>query len=170
MVNPRNIYCIDSCSLIFLLRIFSREVFHPLCTILELLIEDRRLIAPREVFRELQKKDDNVLQWANNFPLLFVEPDIEMLQSVTDIMDTHNTLVSHDSEYPNADPFVVALALNYQHNDEDMVCFVVTEERVAGPGSMAIKIPNVCRDYGIQCVRLVEIFNLEAWVFQEGSA
>ena len=77
--------------------------------------------------------------------------------------DYGSNLVDTDKETPEADPFVIALALAKRSSLFKSECFVVTEETWAGPGG--IKIPNVCADYRVPCIRLVEIFELEGWVF-----
>jgi len=127
------------------------------------LIEAGRLFAPREVLRELEKKDDEILAWAKNFPLIFIEPDAQQLQLVKDILAKHAGLIDPNKYIPDADPFVIALALSRRQGLFPSDCQVVTEEKLAGPGGL--KIPNVCAAYNVPCIRLVNVFELEGWVF-----
>ena len=163
MTNQGRTYCVDTSSLIHLHRDYPRKVFASLWDGCERLIEDGRFFSPREVFRELEKKDDEILRWAKDSWSIFVEPDEGQLRLVASIMYDSAGLVDAAKETPEADPFVIALAWSRRTNLLKTDCHVVTEETWAGLGG--IKIPNVCAQYDIPCIRLVQVFELEGWVF-----
>ena len=129
------------------------------------MIATARMRSPREVLRKLRKKDDAAYDWANSQPLLFAEPDKGVFDLVKEIMLTHREIGNIEKETPVADPFVIALALFIRTASTVSECYVVTEERIAGLGSNAIKIPNVCKAYDIPCIRMVDVFELEDWSF-----
>jgi hypothetical protein len=156
-------YCIDTSSLIYLHRYYPRPVFASLWTHCEGLILNGRLFAPREVLRELERKDDAVRDWAASAGPFFVETDGEQLQFVEEILATFPRLIDHTKETPDADPFVVALARARRGGLAAADCHVVTDETWAGPGG--VKMPNVCGHFGVPCVRLADMFQLETWAF-----
>jgi hypothetical protein len=58
-------YCIDTCALIDLWRRhYPPDVFPGLWEDIERLVNQGRLIAPREVLEELRGVDDEILEWA----------------------------------------------------------------------------------------------------------
>jgi len=66
-----NIYCIDTSSLIDLKK-FPQDIFPSLWQSIERLANEKRLIAPIEVKKEIEKKDDELKQWVkrNNIFIL----------------------------------------------------------------------------------------------------
>lgn len=54
---------------------------------------------------------------------------------------------NHFADKNVADPFLVAKAMNYGYK-------VVTYENSAGKGSSKIKIPDVCEQFGVQCITI----------------
>ena len=72
------------------------------------------------------------------------------------------------SNYPNlmhvasgkslADPWAIALATQYQQG------IVVTEEQPAG-NLQGPKIPDVCKDLGVECVNIAGLVKRENWIF-----
>ena len=74
-------YCIDTCALIDLWRrVYPRDIFRTLWKNIEKFISDGRLIAPREVFKELEKQDDELLEWTRKHKKMFKNLDNEQLQ------------------------------------------------------------------------------------------
>ena len=133
----------------------------PLWDGMERLIEAGRFIAPREVLRELEARDDELLTWAKQNRRMFVNPDEEQLALLTELLEKHPDAWDMEKETPEADPFVITLA-RYQRAGllkED--CHVLAEEQ--GKGTIGRKIPHVCNLYKIPCIRLVDMFELEGW-------
>jgi hypothetical protein len=106
---------------------------------------DGHIIAPREVYNELQSKDDDVAAWAHARVQLFVEPSEAVQRKVGPIQESFKNPGVRD----RADPFVIAEA-------EVRSFTVVTYE-----GTNAItgartrrweeKMPGICEQLGIQC-------------------
>ena len=57
-----------------------------------------------------------------------------------------------------ADPWVIALAMQYQHG------VVVTEEQPTGDLANP-KIPDVCKDLGVEWLTIAGLVKKENWVF-----
>jgi Domain of unknown function (DUF4411) len=104
------VYCIDTSALIDLWRRYPQKVFGGLWAAIEKLIEDGRLIAPREVLRDLQKGDDEVYKWAKKRAKMFVDLDAEQQALLKEVLKDFPKWVDPLSQLPEADPLVIALA------------------------------------------------------------
>lgn len=157
------IYCVDTSSFSEL-RAFRRDVFPRVWTKTEELIAQGRLIAPHEVLRELAKRNTDIYEWAKG-QSIFVELDDAQVAAVRDIQQRFN-ITDHDATGPVADELVVALPLSRiagQLLSPDRY-IVVTQESPGGRG--ATKIPNVCEAFGLECVRLADLFLREGLRFE----
>jgi len=151
-------YCIDTCAVIDL-RSYFPDVFPSLWTSLEGMISQGTLIAPREVFRELEGKEDEVLKWAKKNKSMFLDPDDQQLQWGSRIEEEFPGLVDPDKTTADADPFVVALAICSD-------AAVVTQERsVSHRTSSRVRIPDVCAHHRVDCVTLRDFFKRQGWKF-----
>lgn len=149
-------YCIDTNALIDLWRRFyPPDVFPSLWKNLENLISDRRLVAPREVFKELENLDDELLKWARNHRGMFEDLDYQQVDQVKDILRRFPRLVDENKIIPDADPFVIALARSKGWT-------VITSENPGNPGGPP-RIPDVCKEYEVRCIKLLEFFREQKW-------
>ena len=74
-------------------------------------------MAPREVRRELEKKEDNgALSWVKANTSLLRDLDADQSSVASDLVSSprYRDLIDLDAEFPDADPFVVALAVTCQ--------------------------------------------------------
>jgi Domain of unknown function (DUF4411) len=118
------------------------------------LVESGDLRATEEVKHELEAQDDELLAWTKEIDDLFVEVDIDIQHEVRGILRDHGRLIH--SGRSGADPFVIALA---RLNE----CAVVCEE---GSGSERNpKIPDVCANVGLQCIRLLDLVREQGWTY-----
>ena len=77
----------------------------------------------------------------------------------------HRGLFDIEKETPDADPFVIALAIVRQRQAALLgECVVVSDEARAEQG-VRPRIPRVCRDpaYNVPCIRTLEMFEREGW-------
>lgn len=149
--TPR--YAIDTCSLTTLRRVYPKDVFPGVWAKISELADNGVLISVEDVYEELKVFDDDVLEWAKEHSNVFVPLDEEIQLTATDILETHTNLLDIKKRKSSADPFLVALAINHS-------CVVVTEERPSG-GPDKSKIPDVCRDYGVSCITLLDMLRSE---------
>lgn len=150
-----NRFCIDTCSLINLKNLYPVTVFPTLWKNIENQIENSLLISPMEVYNEINRGDDALLIWAKRVKnKLFVELNDEQFKIAQSVGHRFPKLIDILKTIPDADPFVIALA-------QSMGCTVVTDEKKTNPN----KIPSVCHEMGIQCVSLLEYFNMNKWEF-----
>lgn len=150
-------YCIDTNALIDLWRRFyPSDIFPSLWKDLEDLISENCLIAPREVLSELGKWDDELLKWAKKHKKMFKDLDYDQMQEVTKILKDFPSLVDPNKTTPDADPFVIALAISKDWT-------VVTSEKPSTGGRA--KIPDVCKKCNVKCISLIEFFREQKWTY-----
>jgi hypothetical protein len=114
------------------------------------------LIAPKEVFNELQRRDDDLRDWARNHKKMFIELDEEQAKEVLIIVHKFPTLIDSEKTTPDADPFVIGLALSKGWT-------VIASER-SNPGGKP-RIPDVYRNYNVKCIKLVEFIRERGWKY-----
>lgn len=153
-------YCFDTSAIIEpWRRTHPRDIFRTLWNGIETLIDSGEIVCPDEVFYELERKDDEILEWARRRGQMFIPIDDGIQDAVTNILATANfeNLIKPGSQRNQADPFVIGLA-------QVRRLTVVTYERRQG----SIKkptIPDVCSHFDISCVGLVDLMRAEGWTF-----
>jgi predicted nucleic acid-binding protein len=109
---------------------------------------------PRD--NELSKQHDELYLWAKK-KKCFKELDTDQIAYVKDVLRVFPSLIDEKKTIPDADPFVVALALAKGWK-------VVTSENPGGT-SPRKRIPDVCEHFSIKCLSLLEFFREKQWNF-----
>lgn len=169
--TPTIVYCVDTSSLVNVQRTYSLAVFPGVWESLGDLAREGRLVAPREVFNELQRGgDDDIFQWAKDHKSMFRDQDQAQTEVATEIVNDSKFqgLFDIESETPDADPYVIALAKVEQGRNSLLQekWIVVADESRAQPGKKP-RIPNVCNDprYQLECAKVLDMFEREGWEF-----
>lgn len=157
-------YCIDSSSLIEIKQRFPSDTFPSVWSRLSQLATSGRLFAPDEVLREIEK-DLQLGPWAKSHRGMFRKPDAAQVTLTQQILGTFPKLVDASKQAAEADPFVIALAIEENRKQASLLnagskCLVVAEER---RGSQNIRV--ACARYGVQCVDHMGLFRNEGWQF-----
>jgi len=103
-------YSIDSSGVLDLFRYYPPDVFPTIWSQLDDAATRGNIFAIDEVFRELEKKDDDAFQWLKARVAMVVAIDNEIQQRVTAILAEHARLVDTRRNRSSGDPFVIALA------------------------------------------------------------
>jgi uncharacterized protein DUF4411 len=108
-------------------------------------MDDGRVIVPREVLNELEKKDDDVFAWVKDHSGAFVEPSVEVQRQAGEVFALlEQRPVVRDS----ADPFVIAEA-------RIRSLTVVTYEGRTFSGvptkNWSKSMPGICQHLGVPC-------------------
>lgn len=157
MTGGQTAYCTDSSSLISCHRFYPIDVFERLWRELDALVDAGRLIAPEEVWLEINRGTDRLTEWAATWrQQLSIPADAGQIAVVSTIaqdfpQSTYSTITEH-----RADPWVVALAQTQR-------CCVMSEER--GTSRPVPKIPQMCDRYGMPHRNLLEVMHAEGWRF-----
>lgn len=160
-----NCYIIDTSSLVKLNKNNPLDVFPSIWKNLENLVDNDRLIAPREVLNEINQNDDQLSGWAKKQKKMFKNPTPAQIKIVQDILKEYPSLVDVDSKF-SADPWVIALAIAMANSSQKTLVtvkrIVVTEEKVRGN---QVKIPFVCGKNTIEAIDIIALFRIENWKF-----
>jgi len=149
-------YSIDTSALIDAYCIYyPPDVFPAVWTFMEDLVARGALLAPEAVRDELELKDDKLLRWARGNSSIFADTSGALQHEAEGILKSYPSLQKLHSTRPDADPFVIALAVVES-------CSVVASER-RNPQNP--RIPDVCDALGIRYLRFVEMFREEGKTF-----
>jgi hypothetical protein len=155
--NGQTVYCIDSSSLIACRRLYPIERFPGLWGKLDDLATNGLLIAPEEVWFEINQGSDSMTTWAAQWEaelkIAAGHDEFKMMQTIaTDFPQANYTTITEH----RADPWVVAHA-------HTRGCCVVSEE--GGTSDAVPKIPQMCAHYGIPHKKILKVMEAEQWTF-----
>ena len=160
-----NVYIIDSSSFIELNKHHAMDVFVSVWKNISELIKNDKLIAPREVLKEIESFDDSLAIWAKKQKKLFKNPTTRQIEIVQEILREYPSIVNIDAKH-SADPWVIALAIEQSTNPQQTLFqikrIVVTEEKLRGK---KVRIPFICQNKKIESIDLVDLFRTEGWKF-----
>lgn len=162
-----DIYCIDTSSLIEMKDKYPKDTFPSVWQNMERLCKEGRLIAPIEVKKEIEQVDDELKRWSKGKEKkkIFIKQDEKQTERMKEILAKYPFLAKYDKLGPNADPWLIALAIEKNNEGQKELfqnrCIVVTEESKMRKE----RIPIVCKDYNIECINLIELFRREGWKF-----
>lgn len=137
------------------LRYYPIDVFPSVWNRLELAATDGTLSASDEVLRELEKKDDGAFAWMKSHPSMVIEIDATIEAAVIQLMTRFPRLVDTKKGRSGGDPFVIALA-------QVRGLTVITGEYATGKLNSP-RIPDVCKELNIPCVRILDFFRQQHW-------
>ena len=156
------VYVFDSGPLIDLFRHYYRNRFPSLWEAFDTMVTEGRITSTREVFNELESHGDDLATWCKeNRQQVFITPSSEELEFVKAIFEVRHfqAMIRKKERLQGgsvADPFVVARAKCLENG-----CVVTTEKYSPN----AVKIPNVCECFGVDCTNLEEFMEREEWRF-----
>jgi hypothetical protein len=122
---------------------------------MEQLVETGRMVAPEEVRREIQKKEDGLYTWVNERKTMFVDLEEAIQVRAKKLLTEFPWLLKNVPGKSPADPFVIALA-------QERGLTVITEE--GRGGTKKPQIPFVCEAKGVKCINLLGLLDAEDWI------
>ncbi|MDD4121137.1 MAG: DUF4411 family protein [Clostridia bacterium] len=163
-------YVIDSSSLINLRQYYPLSVFKSLWKKCEELIHQDRLGAPTIVLTELERKDDELKKWAQKHQNHLFHENPDHYLKAREILQTFPKLINSALEHEQADPFVIAMALDRIEGPQKSLfssnqVYLVTEEKFTGKRKKKTTIPEVCNYYEVPCIPILEMIIKEGWEF-----
>lgn len=150
----------DTGPFVSLFRNFYPSTFVTLWENFDALIENGEIVSTREVFREIEGQDDDLLDWAKANKEIFTTPTAEEGAFVGSIYSVAHFQANIEQQKilkggKNADPFVIAkAAVSGLH--------VVTLEKLK---PNAAKVPNICQHFDVPCLSLEAFMQKEGWKF-----
>ncbi len=108
---------------------------------------------PETVFEEIGNGNDDLARWLQDNKKVFWVPTLESLGSLQTVLDTYEKPIAETTlERLKADPFIITHAFACGAS-----ATVVTYEQPRGfVTPHRKKIPNVCAELGVRCIRLPE--------------
>jgi len=149
-------YCCDTSALVELYDTYPPDVFAKLWDSLENLIMNGYMHAAYEVYEELSAIDDFLFNWAKKYKNMFKDLNSQQIDKVREILDKFPNLLDLSKTNADADPFIIAHALCEN-------CTIITLEKPSSPNAKQVKIPNVCKYYGIEYIDLKGLFREQKW-------
>ena len=158
-MTARTLYSADTSALLDGLdRYYPEEAFPALWARVDELIDAGRFFISEEVWEEVKQRDAVGRAWCEpRLHRLMVPTDRQVAAEVAYVLKDHGRLVMHMKGRNRADPFVIAVA-------RLRGAVVVTGEGSDGTASRP-KIPYVCEQLGIRCIRFLDVIREEQWVF-----
>lgn len=142
------------------------DVFPKVWEGIDELIKNKRLISPVEVKFEIEKGEDELVSWVKDRKELFIEIDDAQQDIIRDILAKYPALAGAERDSYHADPWLITLAISYdrlhKEGKTDFTCAVLTEERYK---ENSLRIPNICKNYGLACFDRIGFFRNEKWQF-----
>lgn len=139
-------------------RWYSPESFPNVWKRIDELILSSDLKATEEVFHELEKKEDELLEWARQRRTsFFISHDENIQEKVKELLKTYEYLVDPRRSKHQADPFVIVVA---QINDAIVITGEYPRNNINKPS-----IPDVCEKIGINWINLPGLIKREGWKF-----
>ncbi len=150
-------YCMDTSS--FLEgsegRSYEMEYFTPLWANLDGRVMDGTVVSPYLVLKELEKKEDDVYNWAKERKdILFKQPSKGITEVIGRIRDTFPEFVDEKKPYW-ADADVIALA------KVKRLTVVTQEEWNDTKNPNKFKIPHICEYFGVKYIKMIDLIKRE---------
>jgi len=139
------VYCIDTSSLINL-KPFRRDVFPTIWSKLESMIKNGELIAPMEVYGEIEAGKDKTYDWCKSNKELFKDIDECQIQKLQEVKKQYDkNYWENEINKPKwADPWVIALSICEE-------AIIVADEK-----NMQNRIPSISSAFGLKCLELID--------------
>lgn len=144
---PKTVYCIDTSSLINL-KPFRIDVFPTIWSKLEGLINKGELIAPLEVYGEIEIGKDEIYDWCKSKKKMFKDVDECQIQEIKKIETKYDKVYwQNEINKPKwADPWVISLSICEN-------AIVVADEK-----DTPNRIPAIAYAFGLKCLGLIDFF------------
>ena len=129
----------------------------------EKLVSEGRILSHKEVYKEVQ--DEEFDEWKKKNKEIFLI-DREHFDLVKEILAKYPELDDESKEKAHADPFLVAMALQNLRKQKQQGAswrpMVIVTDEIKKRQSPK-KIPFVAKEYGIECLTLMEFLEREDW-------
>ena len=143
-------YCVDTSGwLDGWQRYYPRDVFPSLWGRIEGVINSGEIIVSDEVYRELERKSDDLHDWIKARKQMLIPLNEPIQLRAAQLLAEFPRLVDTQRGRSKADPFVIATAL-------EKGAIVVTGEVVTGNLEKP-RIPDVCQVKGVRCITFLQM-------------
>ncbi|WP_097991017.1 DUF4411 family protein [Streptomyces sp. f51] len=159
-MTVKKVYSVDTSALLDgLERYYPQVAFPALWDKVDGLVAEGRFFVSEEVWEEARVHDAATKLWLEGHPKdsIVVPTDVSIAAEVQEILGAYPKLVANMKGRNRADAFVIAVA-------RKIGGVVVTGEGSDGNENRP-KIPFICINSQIECIRFIDIIRLEGWKF-----
>lgn len=152
------IYSFDTNVFIEIKKNYPKESNKRLWDIIETRLNNREIVASKEVLEELKKGTDDLGKWLNKYPKSIIESYEAIQDYVGYLVNKYSGWIDTNSTMNQADPYVIAVGNYYKG-------IVVTQEKLhryidenldqIKLQAHSLKIPNICKLENVRCLDLV---------------
>lgn len=122
------------------------------------LIKEGRILVPEEVKKEIGAGKDELITWFKQYHSNVAPVTAEQIAIVSEIVNKYPLVSQYKKPRAyHADPFVVALGKTTS------TTVVTYEKRNSSNDHPAV--PDLCKEYGVECCSLADFFENEGWEF-----
>ena len=140
-------YCFDTSAILDAwVRYYPPDIMPDFWEKLAEMIENDEIICCKDVYNELEKKDDDIFSWCKERKEKFLELDEKVVVCLQEIMRKYPTIVDTSKGKHTADPIVISFSKAYNLT-------VATGEK--GGSEKKIKIPFVCNQEKVKCIDIL---------------
>jgi len=119
------------------------------------------LVAPEQARDEINRGNDNVIEWRSERPNIFVENPDRVRDFCRDTRAGYPFLTNPDAKAESADPFLIALAIGMTTGLGSRRPVILANEKKGGKK----RIPYAAQRYGIESLSMFEMFQGKAGRF-----
>ena len=158
-MSAETIYSVDTSALIDGLERYYRPASFPsLWAQIDELIDLGRFVCSEEVLEEATQRDLPAKQWClERQDRVIVATDASVIAEARVLLERYPAMTKNLKGRNRADPFVIVVA-------KMRGAAVVTGEGQDGSADRP-KIPCVCRQMKVPCIRLADLIDCEGWAF-----
>jgi hypothetical protein len=151
--NAQRTYCVDSSVFITLNRAYSDGLLpNEVWQLLDGMFDSGRVLSHEFVFAELcpnTTKPDFLAQWVKNKAKCFHSVTARQTELVRYILEKFPDLIDEKKEINQADPWLLALAIEKREGTDLMGDFSLLTVVSQESGKSGVKIPAACKQFGI---------------------
>lgn len=153
-------YVVDTGSLIDLVRRYPRAVFPGLWKKIDTLVAEGRMLAPWQVYKEIEQKHDTLFTWARGHMDMFRENTAQIAKFAAALARDYHRMSGRHAGVERADPYVAASTCYACSGTQSKKPPLVT-----GEGARAGRIFHIARLHGLAHIGLVDMMVKEKWSF-----
>lgn len=155
----KNKYCFDTSAFTDSWRRYYRAgSFETLWNKISEKIIDGSIVIPSEVKKEIGAGKDELINWLKPLHPHIIPISNEQIAIVSEIVNKYPLVSQYKKPRPyHADPFVVAVG--------KLTKSIVVTYEGSNKSNDHPKIPDLCKEYGVECCSISDFFEKEGWKF-----
>jgi hypothetical protein len=154
-MNPPYKYIFDTCAILSQKddRDHRRTVYVKLWENIDMYVQDEIIVTCSEVKDEI--RDEKIIKWLSDNHCAIIDIDEIIQKNVIKVVTSNPRIIDFKKVKSSGDAFLIASAMKHSLT-------VVSEESKDSDK----KIPQVCKNLGVDCINIIELCERENWIFR----